>query len=182
MSLFHKLFFKTTKNKRRKYLGARKILKFFKRIGKKVVEIIKDVGRFFKRIFKVLKNGIATIFNEVKNALRKFYRGMKFLFGKRVINLPGNPITTDFDFDFDSITTIAQQPTAEEMNAHLEKCTEYTISLQFSFRLVGKVIDLAQSLKLGWVGLGLKIVGMVKSIIQQKLREQKAFEKLVITI
>jgi len=171
--------------RRRKYHGVRKILKFFKRIGKKVVDIIKNVGRFFKRIFKVLKNGIATIFSEVKNSFRKFYRGIKFLFGKRVINLPDNPITTDFDFDFDSMTTLSQQPTAEEMNAHLKKCTEHTISLRFSFRLVGKVIDLAQSLKLGWVGLGLKIVGMVKSIIQKKLEEQKRFakfEELIIPI
>lgn len=165
-------------NGRRKYHGARKILNFFKRIGKKVVDIIKNVGRFFKRIFKMLKNGIAIIFNEIKNAFRKFYRGMKFLFSKRIINLPDNPITTDFDFDFDSLTTLTQQPSAEKMNAHLEKCTEYTISLQFSFRLLGKVINLAQSLKLGWVGLGLKIVGKVKSIIKKKLEEQKRFAKI----
>ena len=163
------------KESRKKYHGTRKILRFFKRIGKNIMKIFKKIGKFFKGIFKVLKNGIATIFSEIKDGFRKFYRGMKFLFSKRVINLPDNPISTDFDFDFDSITTISAQPTTEEMNTHLEKCKDYTISLRFSLRLVGKVIDLAQSLKLGWVGLGIKIASMVRSVIQQKLRDKQRF-------
>jgi hypothetical protein len=110
------------------------------------------------------------IFNEIREAFQNFKNGMKFLFGKRIIQ-PTTQITTDYDFDFDGITKVHSKPSENDFALHTKMLKEYSEALYSSLNFVKIVIQWGIRVltgPVGWLKILLGIAKIFKNWLRQK--------------
>ncbi len=163
-------------NIRRFYYGvkslARSIGRVIKNLFRRIVNGVKSVIRIFKNFIKIL-------YKEIREGVRKFFEGMKFLFGKRQIETPiatNKALVTKFDFDFDVTVWATPDIPIDAYKEHITKCAGYAQNLDFSLKLVAKVLKWSFTLASGaltWPRLALKIAFHFKDLVIKFLVKRK---------
>lgn len=163
---------KGTRIKVRQYKAKKGILKFFSKLFRFIKNVVKKILELFKKLFNVIKKSIQIIYSEIKEAFQNFRYGLKFLFGKRIIN-PTTAITTDYDFDFDGITMIHKKPTAEELQTHTTEVKKYSSALYPTLNFVRIVITWGIRFAtgpIGWVKILVSIAKLFREMLTKEVK------------
>jgi len=158
--------FKTPSHKKSKTRGGKRLLRsigrFFKRIGEIIKDGIKWVIEAIRNLFKWFKNGIKILMRELKKAFHMAKTGLSFFFSKRIVKTVNgkSQLTTDYDFNFDSVTTLvhSNQKLIEE---HIQKNQQISEALEEVSEFLGIVISIAIKVikgPSGWIQLGIKLI------------------------
>lgn len=151
---------------RRIYFGAKSLLKSFwqgmKNIFKKLKEKIVDL---VSNLFNLVKNFVKYMYREIRESLHIFSRGLKFLFGKRLLET--DDCFTKFDFDLDSISAIKGPLTATTLKTHQQLLIETTTGLTFCLALTGQIIHVVLLLTLSWPKLILEAGVLLKKLVKE---------------
>jgi len=155
----------------RQYKAKTGIAKFFSKAFKFVKNLISRLRQLFEKLFRIVKKAVKFIYSEIKEAFQTFRDGLKFLFGNRIVN-PTKSITTDYDADFDGITTIHSKPTAEDIKIHTEELKKYSTAIYPTLNFIKEVIKwgiriFAQG-PIGWVKILIGIAKIFKEMLQKK--------------
>ena len=158
----------------RHYKAKKGILKFFSKLFKFVRNAITKLRKLFEKLFRLIKKTIKIIYNEIREAFQNFRDGLKFLFGKRIIN-PTASITTDYDFDFDGITKIYTKPSAEDIQIHTTTLKRYASAIYPTLNFVRIVIKWGTNIStgpIGWVKILVGIAKLFKEMLSQRVKVQ----------
>ncbi len=153
------------KKKKKKSRGGkgffRQIGRFFKKIGIAIGKGLKAIVKAIKQFFNWIKNGVRILINEIKKGIQTFKEAISFVFGKREVRT-GN-LYSNYDFDFDVVTLQQGLVTPEMIAEHKKRNQETLESLKKTITFLEEVLPLVLSLlvpPIGWVKLGLKLVGL----------------------
>lgn len=161
---------------RRQYKGRKGILKIFSKLFNLARKVVKTIIKLIKKLIDIIKKSIKIIFNEIKEAIQAFGRGLSFLFGKRIVS-KHHSIKTDFDFDFDGITTLTSQPTEEKIKAHITAMKEKASAIYPTLKFIKIVIQWGIRLgagPIGWIQIIIGIAKLFKDYLLTKLKKKKA--------
>jgi len=109
---------------------------------------------------------------------------MEFLFGKRQIETPiaaDKVLVTKFDFDFDVTVWASPDIPLAAYREHMTKCAGYAQNMDFSLKLVAKILKWSFTLASGaltWPRLALKVAFHFKDLVIKFLAKRKV-RKLV---
>jgi hypothetical protein len=154
----------------RQYKAKKGIGKFFSEAFKFVKNLITKLKRLIQKLFRIIKKVAKFIYNEIKEAFQTFARGLKFLFGKRIID-PTPHIVTDYDIDFDGITKIKGTPTQQEIETHIATLKSYSSAIYPTLTFVKNVIKWGlqvTSSPIGWVKILVGIAKIFKDMVFKK--------------
>ena len=171
-----KAILKEKRRKIRHYKAKKGILKFFSKLFKFVRNAITKIRKLFEKLFRLIKKTIKIIYSEIREAFQNFRDGLKFLFGKRVIN-PTASITTDYDFDFDGITKIHAKPSAEDIQIHTTTLKRYASAIYPTLNFIRIVITWGINTitgPVGWVKILVGIAKLFKEMLSQRAKVQMA--------
>ena len=158
--------FKAPTYRKSKTRGGKRLLRsigrFFKRIGAIIKDGIKWVIELIRNLFKWFKNGIKILMRELKKAFHLAKTGLSFFFSKRIVKTPNvnSQLITDYDFNFDSVTTIIGS-NEKLIGEHIQKNQWISIALEEVSEFLGTVISLAIKIlkgPFGWIQLGIEII------------------------
>lgn len=153
--------YRKTKNR-----GVKSLYKTISSFIKKVIAEIRlglqKVIDKLKSLFNWIKNGINIVYRELKKAYNLLSVGITFFFGKRKVKSENNnsSILTDFDFNFDSITSF-QTTDRSLFKEQLQKCQDQIDALEEVSNFLGTVINIILKIvsgPLGWLSLGIEII------------------------
>jgi len=158
--------FKAPSHSKSKTRGGKRLFRsigrFFKRIGEVIKNGIKWVIEAIRKLFKWFKNGIKILLRELKKAFHLAKTGLSFFFSKRIVKTANgeSQLTTDYDFNFDSVTTIvhSNQKLIEE---HIRKNQQISEALEEVSEFLGSVISIAIKIikgPFGWIQLGIELI------------------------
>ena len=148
---------------------------FFKKAAGWVKRQFDKVINTFRKIFSFIKNGVKVLLREIKKAIGHVGKTIGFIFSKRIITTQSEDgterIVSDFDFDFDGITTM--QATYGAMHiAHTETLQEIAVSIQKGAIIIGKALYVAINAAkgpLGWIKMGVRMVKLMVEHIKSKI-------------
>lgn len=158
------------KKNKRQYKGKKGILKFISKFWKWLKNSFKKIIKLIKRLLSILAKAVKFIIREVQEAFQQFKRGLKFLFGKRIVN-PTKSIKTDFDFDFDSVTSIKMNVSVEEIRTHITDLRQYSQAVYPTLNFTRIVIQWGirfASGPVGWVKILIGIAKLFKEFLAEK--------------
>ncbi|MBX2842494.1 MAG: hypothetical protein KTR26_12040 [Flammeovirgaceae bacterium] len=164
----------------RVYMGTKSIMKT---IGKKIHKLFSWIKSKAVAAFNLVKNLVKTLYKEIREGIKMFRHGMEFLFGRRRIVTPDfenkKLAIADFDIDCDSVFILSNDISANVIKEHTEKCLYYAKSLNFSLKLVGKVMYWALNLSnpLSWSILSVKIAWLFKDLVKELLARTNLLKK-----
>jgi len=152
------------KKKVRKAKGfMRQVIGFFKKavncIATGVDNVIKAISSFFKKV----KNAVGYLIREIREAVSKTVETFTFFFSKRKIST-NDFVISDFDIDFDVVTTLTDGYNASALNEHETKINTLLNSMEKVFHVLQKAIPIVVTIlkgPVGWIQLGLKLVKYV---------------------
>ncbi|PXY02582.1 hypothetical protein DF185_00365 [Marinifilum breve] len=153
-------------NRKSKTRGGKRLLRsigrFFKRIGDFIKDGIKWVIQSIKNLFKWFKNGIKILLRELKKAFHMAKTALSFFFSKRIVKTENSnsQLITDYDFNFDSLTTIIGSD-KELIEEHIKKNKWITKALEEVSEFLGTVISIAIKVAkgpMGWIQLGVEVI------------------------
>ncbi len=153
------------KKKKKSKAGGRfwrRIGRFFQKVRNMILRGVKAIKKALANFFNWIKNGVRLLVAEIKKALSRLKTSVKFAFGKRKIVT--DSITSDYDFDFDVVTTISGPVNTEMIGAHRAKTESTLSSLMKTIDFLEKVLPTAIGLltpPIGWVKVGVKLVALI---------------------
>ncbi|WP_430817077.1 hypothetical protein [Carboxylicivirga sp. RSCT41] len=150
-------------------LFLKSIGRFFKRIGSYIKKGINWIIKSIKNLFKWIKNGVKILLRELKKMFSMIKTAFSFFFSKRVIKtmLGDKQIITDYDFNFDNITSI-HNIDAELVIKHINKNDAITQALHEVAEFLGTALHIAIKIAkgpVGWIQLGIQ---MIKALSDNK--------------
>lgn len=147
-----------------------------KKLFKLVEKPIKFLVKLIRKLIKIIKKSIKVIFDEIKEAIRALGRGLKFLFGKRIIQTQNNTVSSDFDFDFDGITVVKESIDPTDLKNHAISLKEYSSSVYKALNFVRTAIQwglqLAQG-PVGWVKIAIGLAKIFKEIMANRIDKKE---------
>jgi len=163
---------------RRQYKGKKRFLRFFA----KVYDLIKNGVRFIKKIIakliRVIAKSIKIIFYEIVQGIKNFKKGLHFLFGKRITNTD-NAIETDFDFDFDGVTTVNHTYSDYQLQEHSQLIDDKANAIYPALNFTRIVIEWGIKLANGtaWISILVGIAKLFKDFVIRTLKQRSNYLK-----
>ena len=164
------------KRKVRQYKAKKGIMKFFSKLFKFLKNAYNQLIKLFKKLLNLIKKVSKIIYDEIREAFQSFSKGLKFLFGKRIIK-PTPSITSDYDFDFDGITRIHAKPKSEDIQVHTKTINGYASAVYPTLHFVKIVIQWGIKVAtgpIGWVKILIGIAKLFREMQSQKVTLQLA--------
>ncbi len=140
----------------------RSISRFIRQLVKDIKYGIQKVIDKLKALFNWVKNGVNILFRELKKAFNLLTAGVEFFFSERnVQSVHGqSKIATNYDFDFDNVTTITNYE-PKLLEAQAVKCNYIATALEEVAEFLGTVVHIilkAVSGPYGWIQLAIEII------------------------
>ena len=158
-------FFKSIKN-------------FFQKVGRWIKTAFEKVIGALRKLFKWIKNGIKVLVREIRQAFHQIKTGIAFFFSRRRVKTPNKDpkMTSDFDFDFDSVTYISTMDKSL-VREHIERNKEVADSLETASNFLGTVINVAINIAkgpLGWIKLAIRAIKALGRMLFTSLKPRFA--------
>ncbi len=155
---------------RRIYYGIRGLASSLFKLIKGLVRLIKKGIKF---LIYLVKNLIKIVYKEIREGIRKFRRGLHFLFGKRqfVTNFGEDQfVASKFDFDFDAVSFAPPTPPTSIVKTHCKTLLTYSNALDFTMVLTGRILKWTWRLielqsPITWAKLALRVAIYFKNLI-----------------
>lgn len=160
----------------RHYKAKKGILKFFSKLFKFVKNAITKIIKLIKKLLNIIKERIKIIYSEIREAFQNFKDGLRFLFGKRTVQ-PTEHIITDYDFDFDGITILKSNVSAEDIDLHRTRVKKLSSSIYTSLNFVRIVIKWGLSLTgspFSWVKILVGIAKLFRAMLRKNAQLKPA--------
>ncbi|GAB4408526.1 MAG: hypothetical protein OHK0053_35270 [Microscillaceae bacterium] len=164
------------KKGRRMYRGQKARLKSFwhglKGILKRIWDFLKGVAT---QILRFVREAWRFLLSQIRTAWWVLREGMGFLLGRRVFITPsgnvGEAAISDFDIDFDGLSLYPAHLGASSLDLHLHRIRQSTARMQFCLQFLGRLLGWLKNawlLGIGWLGLGLKMMALLKELLREK--------------
>ncbi|NJL13816.1 MAG: hypothetical protein HC913_12990 [Microscillaceae bacterium] len=161
---------------RRVYRGQKARLKSFwhglKGMLERIWAFLKGVAA---RILRFVKEAWRFLLSQIRTAWALLRDGMAFLLGRRIFISPSDKVgevaLSDFDIDFDGVSLYPARLSASTLAFHLHRIRQSTARLQFCLQFLGKLLGWLKNAWLpvvGWLGLGLRMVALLKALLREK--------------
>jgi hypothetical protein len=140
----------------------RSISRFIRRLVKDIKHGIQKVIEKLRILFDWIKNGVNILFRELKKAFNLLTAGVEFFFSERKVASiqEKSKIVTDYDFDFDNVTTITNyEPKLLQVQA--EQCNYIAEALEEVAEFLGTVVYIILKVisgPYGWIQLAIEII------------------------